>query len=77
MIVGDGTSALLVAPPAPQRGEGGSALPTHGSRYEQVEIGTSMPVLSPVLNHPFPASMVFPDAVKVGAGRVAIVPVGV
>jgi hypothetical protein len=67
----------LVAPPAPQRGDGGAALPTHGSRYEQVEIGTPMLVLSPAFAHPFPASMVFPDAVKVGAGRVAIVPVGV
>lgn len=59
-------------------GDGGSALPTQGSRYEQVGIGTAMPLLSAVFAQPLPASTVAPDDfVNVGAGRVGMGPVWV
>lgn len=61
-----------------QRGDGGAALPTQGSRYEQVGIGTARPVLSAAFCHPSPALTVPPeDLVNVGAGRVGMGPVWV
>lgn len=74
--VRDGLGARLLAL---HSGEGGAALPTHGSRYVHPVTSTAAPALSAGFAHPLPALTVAwaLDAEKVGAGSVGIGPVGV
>ena len=73
MLIGSRFALLL------HKGDGaGTPVPTHGSRYEQVGIGTFMPELSAVFSQPLPALAVDEDeTVNVGGGNVGIGPVAV
>jgi len=75
-----GEYALFFADSPPQTGGRVAVGPTQGSRYEQLWIGTYIPIVSLGLTQPFPTSIFMfdpEDGVNVGPGSVMIVPVGV
>lgn len=76
---GSGTARLVGAPE--HSGDGGVAVPIHGSRYTQVLMATMAPAVSDGFSHPFPPvirlPLALPVCVNTGGGSVATVPVGV
>ena len=77
---GGGGYPLFFAIAPPHTGGGVAFGPIQGSKYEQLWIGTYIPLVSLGLAQPLPTSIFTfdpPDWVNVGPGMVMTVPVGV